>query len=559
MKVRRSAASALAALIVAGSALFAGQASASPALSPWDAQLYAAAFDAVKKGDFATADTKLAQVKDPCLVGVVKFQKLLHPTAYKATYQDLTEWLAKYADLPGAARVRTLAAKRKPVVALTTMADTTGTEGNERSWDSVAAAQVDTGPMPAPYVMDPKAARLALNAGDLDTASRLADVMDDRWTAGLAAFRKKNYDEAFRDFQQVALDLTEDSWVRSGGAYWAARSAIAKGEPNLAPDLLRVAAQFPRTFYGILAERQLGLEPAPIRRGGPVPYMADASSPIVRASTNADFDTPELQRLIHDEPRAKRAVALAQLGQKVDAGLDVRAGLSESRDPQERRNWTKLALAINAMFPSGREAQGVDERDYPMPDYQVAGGLSVDRALLYALIRQESKFNPNAKSWAGAYGLMQVMPGTAALMEGDNSFKTSPDRLLDPTTNLRAGQAYMNYLFAQRPIAGDMMRAVAAYNGGPGPVFSAVKQQPDADALLMIESIPVPESRAYVERVMAGYWIYKRLLGEETKSLDAVIAGAKTVHFMMDRPAVQYVAAPPVQPVDLAAVDTASR
>lgn len=532
MTVRRSAKAALAALAFAASGVFCVPGAGAATLSPWDSQLYAAAFAAVKKGDFATADLKLSQVKDRCLVGLVEFEKLFHPTAYKATYQDLTDWLSKYADLSVAPRVIALARKRKPEG----QADPDPASTAPRSWDGVAAAEPDVAGL------NPKAPREALNAGDLAGAVRLADAANDSWTGGLAAFRMRDFAGAEARFSQVAFDVTEDPWVRAGGGVWAARAAVAQGAPDRAPALLRVAAQFPATFYGQIAQRQLGLKPTV--RTGAIPY-AEARPAVVRAVSGPDLNGPDLRRFIESEPRAKRALALAELGQREDAGLELRAGLRSALDPQARRRWMDLALGVNALFAA--PASAPDARDYPLPDLQPQGGFTVDRALVLALIRQESRFDPTARSYAGAYGLMQLMPATAAIVSSDDGFRASPDRLLDPATNLRVGQDYVAWLMSQGPIAGDLLRTVAAYNGGPAPVFATVKQLgPDADALTIIESIPVPQSRDYVERVMANYWIYKRLLGEATPSLDMVASGARTVHALVDRPPAS--PAPPATP-----------
>ena len=543
MQVRRSVASTLAALVIGVSALASApaEAASSQALSPWDAQLYAAAFDAVRKGDFQTAEAKLAQVKDRCLVGMVEFQKLFHPKAYKASYEELTAWLDKYGDLPVAKKVWELAKKRKPDGAADP-APPASMQG-QRTWSSVemASAAIADGPdAPIAYdqLLEPKAARIALNNGDLNTALTLGDQTGDKWTAALAAYRLHDYNGAFDRFQQVALDLSEDSWVRAGGGYWAARSAIAKGSPEQAPVFLRIAAQFPKTFYGQIAERQLGLEPQ-LRRG-PVSY---APSPIVKTSSGADLDSPGMQRFIASEPRAKRALALAEVGQRVDAGIEMRSGLSAAKDAEARRNWTNLALGINSMFVGGRDQQAVDEHDYPMPDLQPNGGFTVDKALVYALIRQESKFDARARSYAGAYGLMQLMPATASIVEGDPSFRSRPDKLYDPAVNLRVGQDYVHWLMSQGPINGDILRTVEAYNGGPAPVFSTAKQMPDADPLLFIESVPIPQARDYVEKVMANYWIYRRLMGQDTRTLDAVANGERSAQASLDRPVVQYVPA----------------
>ncbi|NEX94543.1 lytic transglycosylase domain-containing protein [Caulobacter sp. 17J65-9] len=538
MKSVRSAAIALSALMFVVAGAPARAAEAPKALSPWDAQLYAAAFDAVKRGDFASADQNTARVSDKSLLGFVEFQKLFHPTAYTATYAELMAWLDKYADLPGAQRVRALAAKRKPTeTSIDGVVPTTVTPAGQRTWESIDAVlnAVQTGERFEP--LTPKAAREALNAGDLTNARKLAAETGDWWVAGLAAWRQRDYEEAFRRFEMIALDVTEDPWVRSGGAYWAARAAVARGTPQDAPELLRVAAQFPHTFYGMIAERQLGLEPA--LRTGPQPYLPQGAQPVVMktAAAGGDLATPALQQLIKTSPRAKRAVALAQLGQTMDAGLELRAGMAAARTEPERADWTALAMALNDQLSASRARDVVDARDYPMPDLGVDVPFTVDKALLYALMRRESRFNPSAQSNVGAYGLMQVMPSTAAWLTGDDKLAKKPELLLDPATNLRVGQAYIAYLASQGPVGNDMLRVIAAYNGGPLRVMDPAKQLgPDADVLTFIESIQVPQTRVYVEEVMAAYWAYRRILGQDTKSLDAVAAGAKRVDMRLDTP-----------------------
>lgn len=577
MTVRRGVSATLAALAFSVSALAVAPAaqSAPLALSPWDAQLYSAAFDAAHKGDSQTVESKLALVKDKCLVGLVEFEKLFHAQTYKASYEELNAWLAQYGDLPVAPKIRALAKKRKPsgldaaapmavaatpVATITTpgagqpaAADPSAAQGPTalippaglqapHTWASVenapAGAYEDIGP--DPDSVDPKAARQLFNAGDLQGALRLADATGDRWTGGLAAYRLHRYDDAFSRFQQVALDVSLDPWVRSGGGYWAARSAIAKGSPELAPQLLRVAAQFPRTFYGQIAERQLGMDPG---TRGSVPYtsIATSGSPLVKVGLGADIDTPTMQSFIQAEPRAKRALALAEIGQKVDAGIEIRAGLGSATDDDARRNWTSLALAVNGMFANTRAQEDADPQDYPMPDFQPVGGFTIDKALVYALVRQETRFNARAVSYAGAYGLMQVMPASASWLEHDPRWRERPALLFDPAVNLRIGQDYVYYLMTQGPIGGDILKTVAAYDGGPAPVFETVKQLgPDADDLLMIESIPVPQARDYVAHVMSNYWIYRRLMGQETRSLDVLASGAKSVPAGIDQPNVGY-------------------
>ena len=130
---------------------------------------------------------------------------------------------------------------------------------------------------------------------------------------------------------------------------------------------------------------------------------------------------------------------------------------------------------------------------------------------------------------------MQVMPTTAAELASDPVFVSDPDRLYDPAVNARLGQAYVNKVLAMPAINGDLLRVAASYNAGPGPMVAAVRKLgQDADPLLLIESIDVPQARDYVEKVVAAYWIYQRLNGRPLNTLDAVASGATLVPLALD-------------------------
>ena len=146
------------------------------------------------------------------------------------------------------------------------------------------------------------------------------------------------------------------------------------------------------------------------------------------------------------------------------------------------------------------------------------------------------------------------MPTTAAELTGDRGFVSAPERLFDPAVNARLGQAYMQRVLAMPAINGDLLRMAASYNAGPGPMVAAVRKLgPDADPLLLIETIDVPQAREYVEKVVAAYWVYQRMNGRPLNTLDAVASGATAISLSLD-----YVAPPPVapQPVEVAQVAT---
>jgi soluble lytic murein transglycosylase-like protein len=162
-----------------------------------------------------------------------------------------------------------------------------------------------------------------------------------------------------------------------------------------------------------------------------------------------------------------------------------------------------------------------------VPDYKPTNGFRVDRALFYAVMRQESKFRTDATSWAGARGLMQIMPATASLIAQDRSLaRNNKDKLLDPSFNLTLAQDYIEKLMASGEPGGNLFMLTTAYNGGPGNLSRWLDQiNFKDDPFLFIESIPASETRSYIERVVMNFWIYRSRLGQPSPSLDVSASG----------------------------------
>jgi len=498
-RLRVGVLSLVAAASVASSVAAAGS---SKALSDSDARAYAAAFQAVEQGDFLGAQIEAAPIQDRSLDGYLSFRALMHPTAHKASFDELSGWLAKFRDLPLADRVFSLAAKRQPAEAV--------------ALPRPEVALVDTA---RSEITRP--AREAFYSGDAHTAFQLAVSVGEQWIAGLAAWRLRDYGQAHDYFAQVARDDEQDPWLRAAGAYWAARSAVALGDNATANAFLRLAAQAPQTFYGMLAERQVQMSVASAPTGQFIP---------------AAFRAPEppASRLLDEEPRAHRAAALAQIGRLDEARQELRAGLALARTGDERKAWTALLSSLGpASGPGLQRPQYLSLGEYQTPPLSPKNGFTVDKALVYAIVRQESAFNPMAMSPVGAMGLMQLMPASAALATGDNTYRKRPKMLFNAATNLRAGQDYLSYLM-DRGVGGDILQVVAAYNAGPGAVIKTTAMVGSDDPLLTIECLPALETRNYVEKVMAAYWTYKRMFGEETRTLDALAGGARHIDVRLD-------------------------
>ncbi|MEX0644553.1 MAG: lytic transglycosylase domain-containing protein, partial [Parvularculaceae bacterium] len=305
--------------------------------------------------------------------------------------------------------------------------------------------------------------------------------------------------------------------------FWAARAALAAGRIGAVTPELERAANFPFTFYGQLALAQLGRT-----------YEYNWTPPPVTADGYA--------RLVASVPGVKRAVALAEAGEDLEADLELRWA---NGFIDEAQDYDLLAVAAALDLPAAQievattgKAKYLEAGLYPIPRFEPASGFKANRALLYGLMRQESRFKVEATSRVGARGLMQLMPKTASFMAKDRSLARGKgrNRLYDPSYNMELGQTYVNHLISTTGTGdGDLFDVAVAYNGGPGNLRRWKRDVEVEDPLLFIESIPNTESRDFVEKVLTNVWIYHARLGQPAASRDLVAAGKTPVYEALDR------------------------
>ena len=156
---------------------------------------------------------------------------------------------------------------------------------------------------------------------------------------------------------------------------------------------------------------------------------------------------------------------------------------------------------------------------YPFPFLEIIQDWSAQRRvnpiLVTALMRQESRFMPGIESFAGAVGLMQVMPSTGDWIAGKLSLAEYD--LSDPDTNVSLGTWYLNYTHEEWD--GNSMLAIASYNAGPGNVADWLDRYGLEDVDRFVEQIPFAETQGYVESVFENYWNYLRLYDPEISAL----------------------------------------
>jgi soluble lytic murein transglycosylase len=548
-------------------------------LSTEDAERYQRIFAAQAEADWAAADREIKGLKDRLLLGHVLHQRYLHPTAYVSSFAELSAWMKQYRDHPGAEEIYGLAMRKKgrkekapPPPLGVNLGDYGGDPGlvattrrqpriRERDPEharavSQAARQFaallrrDRLKQAEAFLRQPeirakvsaseydewrqRLAWLYVLEGDDEKALALASpaakrsrraVPEADWVAGLAAWRLGKYDNAAHHFENLAFSQTATGWDRAAGAWWGARVQLRLRQPSEAIRLLEIGAREERTFYGQLSLRQLGTDPS----------FSWAPPPL---------DESELRRLTRI-PAVRRALALSEAGEAVRADREITRIFAQSPDDlaggllalSSRMNAPASSLRIGIAWYNAK-GESHDHALYPLPPWEPEGGFIVDRALVFAFMRQESAFNARAMSSAGATGLMQLMPKTASGVAGDRSLRNRRGRhkLFAPEYNIELGQRYLQTLLEMPMISGNLLYLAAAYNGGPGNLQKWLRENPGhaEDPLLFIETIPLAETRIFVERVLANYWIYRSRIGQPDPSSAEAMANMAPLYRSQD-------------------------
>ncbi|MBY0407781.1 MAG: lytic transglycosylase domain-containing protein, partial [Rickettsiales bacterium] len=336
------------------------------------------------------------------------------------------------------------------------------------------------------------------------------------WREGINQWRIGHKAAAAKYFVNVANHASEISpWMASAASYWAYRSYEAAGNEKAAAQYLNKAAEYPRSFYGLIARKQLkmpaGLDNQPV-----------------------ELTDSDVLQMVGDQP-VRRILALVQTGANDLAENELRVRFAQGEDDEKPRLLAlahELGLAsvqISMAHSLGVTGRELDFARYPIPNWQPEGGYKVDPLLIFSLMKQESGFKQTAVSPVGALGLMQLMPQTASLMHKQMyGNATPPSRMSasEPILNITLGQNYVEHLLTNPMVEGNLFYLLAAYNAGPGRLQDwKASLRAQNDPLLFVESIPFTETRNYVMQVMTNYWIYSELIGGSDTSLRAVAKG----------------------------------
>ncbi|MCR6632030.1 MAG: lytic transglycosylase domain-containing protein [Magnetospirillum sp.] len=357
-------------------------------------------------------------------------------------------------------------------------------------------------------------ARRALQKGLISRAYQVAadhaldpksnQYADAEFLAGWVALRfLDDRDTATAHFQRMWDNVTTPL-SRSRAAYWAGRTAETLKDSEAARRWYAQGARYPTAFYGQLSSSRLDDHHWPL-----------PSDPQPTAEDVKRFESRELVRVIR---------ILLDSGETENLRAFFIRLQDVAQSPGERALVGKLALeggrddlAVTIARRADRDSIFLVGAGWPVPPLAAEEG--PEKALVLALIRQESGFITDAQSPVGARGLMQLMPATAEKLAKALKVKFNPGKLDDPDFNVRLGRAYLTDLLDD--FEGSYILTLVGYNAGPARARRWIKEygdprDPSVDVIDWIEMIPFTETRNYVQRVMESVSIYRRKLGKVT-------------------------------------------
>lgn len=303
----------------------------------------------------------------------------------------------------------------------------------------------------------------------------------------------------WQKLQNVLNDLPTPMRFKHAWLYWYARSLEQQDELLQAKTIFHYLSQF-RSYYGFLSSYRL-------KQGY---YMHDSPLNLDEEEFNKIKNLPGI--LTAHELFALNRDELAK-----DEWWNVVNELEEKEKYiaaiiAQSYGWGQIALATSSKAAHKDDLKLRFPILYADTIERASRRTSIKPQLIYAMIRQESLFQNDAKSSAGAKGLMQLMPSTAHFV-AQTLRQPSPtgNKLYDPTTNIHLGSAYLHRLF--KNFSQNPLLAIAAYNAGPNRVKKWLPLHESINADIWIETIPWRETRNYVKNVLTYTMIYQYMTG----------------------------------------------
>ena len=534
------------------------------ALSSKDIGLYKSIFNDYRNGNFDKGDKDIAKLDDLILMGHVQALKLLHPTAHRSSFLELRDWLSEYSDHYEARRIYKLGVRRMPdgakkpkknsyplfdeIFQKDKLQETVSTKSNKifsnknyskkisiyntvrsrvgRGWPTGALEYLNHH---IKYFNQKEKSFLLSKIANgyylADLDDKAINVLNDEaflsqpydeglWIKGLSYYRKGKYQKASRQFL-ILSKISDNKWLRDAGAYWSFLSSTkdANDEITLKASLEALNKSCKPSFniYSILSCRIL-------------------DKTIQDFEFNTSLMSSDLESFLNTK-LGERIQALIEIDELPIAEIELNR-LQNITNERFKRLILNFSIKNDLSSLQIKTAKYLFKDDapidflYPTPKWiQDYNFNSIDPTIIISMIRQESQFSAFAKSGKSAYGLMQILPSTARMVNKKHKFKSNPRILYDPEINVETGSLYLQNLLSINYINGDLLKALISYNAGPGNLSKWMKKTTfNDDSFLLIESIPSRETRMFVERVLTNLVIYELINHNSFNYADELIA-----------------------------------
>jgi|TARA_B100001750_G_C15514610_1_gene606085 soluble lytic murein transglycosylase-like protein len=537
-----------------------------------DVETYERIFSLQKDGAWNKANIEIKKLENKILIGHVMAQRYLHPTKYRSKYKELKDWMKKYSDHPQSRRIYKLALRRKPKDEILKFKPSapayvpnyfspqTNTAKEKYSKkeriayaklrrkvsrflkkDQVTKAvnfleedrsyQSLGGSMKAKLLN--KIALGYLYSEKINLAERFSQrsvnlsknhLHSSLWIAGLVKWKLGKFDQSITYLERITQLENIPKSVLAKSTYWLARANLINRKPEETIKWLKITAAYSDTFYGNLARRNLNL---PIK-------LPNNSMPSIK---KIELDE------IREKKRGARSFALLQIKQHELAEKELIILYS---DNPRKFYLPLLSLSVDMKLPRlamklAKDSDPDEKKFYqalfPIPKWNLKDSKNIDRALIYAIIRQESEFNASAKSRAGARGLMQILPRTAMSVAKQQKIRyLGRWQLMEAEKNIELGRKYISKLLKRKSINNNLVFMSVAYNSG---IRNLAKWQKKMnflnDPLLFIEMIPIRETKGYVKKIFNNIWFYREILGQDKASLDLLASGEWPEYVHLDQ------------------------
>ena len=366
---------------------------------------------------------------------------------------------------------------------------------------------------------------------------------------GWIAFRQGRYERAFAHFDDLVErgGDTYEEGITGRAQYWRARALYLIGRRiDAVEGYAEIAKRWPLRYYAQQSLWRLQ-EIVPTRADAIVTEMraGDGPSRMVFA-WRPEFDDPAFARmtelLIVGEVTyaSEEMEALGMVGTEVDPEMAVvgavllqHAGADAKLSKVIRRHFEDF----EGLLPKG-EGRLIWEATYPQAFAPLIEDIAEDHGLppsfVRAIAREESSFDPEAVSWAKAYGLVQLILPTARRFAEAAGVKATPRTLKRPSVNLKIGAAYMAWLWDR--LAPNPALVPSAYNAGEGAVRRWLEEDSMRTLDVFIEEIPYDETRRYTRRVLQTYGVYQWLTDEQLPPLPTAVSRETPQRYSVARP-----------------------